>query len=214
MEGLAAWTEYTRFVITLVAVLDPFFIVPFFLAFTSGRSNDERRRLAKVVTLTVAAVLTGFALAGEAVLTFLGGSLASFRVGGGLVLLLMALAMLNAEPGGLRQSEQEAVEFQARATGGVVPLAIPLLAGPGAISLVILTVERGSGVAHHAVVIACVLAVCALLWVTLRLAAPIGARLGTTGLNVATRLLGLLLTAVAVETMAVGLKQLLPGLAG
>ncbi|MFZ5557702.1 MAG: MarC family protein [Pseudomonadota bacterium] len=214
MEGLASWTEYTRFLVTLTAVLDPFFIVPFFLAFTSGRSNDERRRLAQVVTLTVAAVLVGFAVAGEAVLTFLGGSLASFRVGGGLVLLLMALAMLNAEPGGLRQSEQEAVEFQARSTGGVVPLAIPLLAGPGAISLVIISVERGSGAAHQAAIVACILAVCALLWVMLRLAAPIGNRLGTTGLNVATRLLGLLLTAIAIETMAVGLKQLFPGLAG
>jgi multiple antibiotic resistance protein len=213
MSGFASWTEYTRFLVTLTAVLDPFFIVPFFLAFTSGRSNDERRRLAQVVTLTVAAVLAGCAVAGEAVLTFLGGSLASFRVGGGLVLLLMALAMLNAEPGGLRQSEREAAEFQARSSGGVVPLAIPLLAGPGAISLVIISVQRG-GAAHQAAIVVCILAVCALLWVMLRLAAPIGRRLGTTGLNVATRLLGLLLTAIAVETMATGLKQLFPGLAG
>lgn len=213
MEGLASWTDYTRFLITLTAVLDPFFIVPFFLAFTSGRSNDERRRLAQVVTLTVAAVLTGFAAAGETVLNFLGGSLASFRVGGGLVLLLMALAMLNAEAGGLRQSQQEAQEFESRSSGGVVPLAIPLLAGPGAISLVIISAEQGGG-AHKAAIVACILAVCALLWIVLRLASPIGSRLGTTGLNVATRLLGLLLTAVAIETMAVGLKQLFPGLAG
>jgi multiple antibiotic resistance protein len=78
---------------------------------------------------------------------------------------------------------------------------------------VIISAEQG-GAAHKAVVIGCILAVCALLWVVLRLAAPIGSRLGLTGLNVATRLLGLLLTAVAIETMAVGLKQLLPGLAG
>ncbi|WP_333845038.1 MarC family protein [Pelomicrobium sp.] len=213
MEGLASWTDYTRFLVTLTAVLDPFFIVPFFLAFTAGWKPRERRRLARVVTLTVAAVLMGFALAGEAVLQFLGGSLASFRVGGGLVLLLMALAMLNAEPGGIRQSQKEALEFDAHATGGVVPLAIPLLAGPGAISTVIIAVERG-GLAHTLAILGCILAVCALLWAVLQLAVPLGQRLGTTGLNVATRLLGLLLTAIAVETMAVGLKALFPGWAG
>ncbi|PZP55827.1 MAG: MarC family protein [Azospira oryzae] len=213
MGELASWTDYTRFLVTLTAVLDPFFIVPFFLAFTADWNPRERRRLAHVITLTVAAVLIGFAVAGETMLRFLGGSLASFRVGGGLVLLLMALAMLNAEPGGLRQSRKEALEFEAHATGGVVPLAVPLLAGPGAISTVIIAVEQG-GLAHKLAILGCILAVCVLLWIVLRLAAPIGNRLGTTGLNVATRLLGLLLTAIAVETMAVGLKELFPGLEG
>ena len=95
---------------------------------------------------------------------------------------------------------------------GVVPLAIPLLAGPGAISTSILAAEKG-GIAHQLVLVACIGFVCVLTWVALIQAHAIAARLGTTGLNIATRILGLLLAAMAVQTMAEGLKALFPGLA-
>jgi multiple antibiotic resistance protein len=164
------------------------------------------------VTVTVLLVLAGAALFGEQLLLVVGASLPAFRVGGGLVLLLMALAMLNAQIGGVRQSQDEAKELQSGEISGVVPLAVPLLAGPGAISTTILASQSG-GALHHAALLGCILAVCALTWITLRLAAPIGAKLGTTGLNIATRLLGLLLAALAIQTMAEGLRQLFPGLA-
>jgi multiple antibiotic resistance protein len=122
--------------------------------------------------------------------------------------------MLNAQTGGVRQSPQEANELEAAQTSGVVPLAVPLLAGPGAISTTIIAVQKGGGSLHLLAIVGCIAVICALLWVTLRLAGPIGARLGLTGLNIATRLLGLILTAIAVETMAQGLKQLFPVLAG
>jgi multiple antibiotic resistance protein len=93
-----------------------------------------------------------------------------------------------------------------------VPLAVPLLAGPGAIGTTIIAAQAG-GIGHSTVLVACIALVCALLWVILRLAHGISGRLGTTGLNIATRLLGLLLAAIAIQTMAEGLKQLLPGLA-
>jgi multiple antibiotic resistance protein len=93
----------------------------------------------------------------------------------------------------------------------VVPLAMPLLAGPGAISSSIIAVERG-GLVHQAAVVGCIAVVCLVTWLTLRAAHRIAARMGTTGLNVATRILGLLLAAMAVQTMAVGLRQLFPGL--
>jgi multiple antibiotic resistance protein len=143
----------------------------------------------------------------------MGASLPAFRVGGGLVLLLMALAMLNAEAGGVRQSRAEAEELESGEAAGVVPLAIPLLAGPGAISTSIIAVERG-GLAHQCAIVGCIAVVCAVSWLTLRAADRIAARMGTTGLNVATRILGLLLAAMAVQTMAEGLKQLFPALAG
>jgi multiple antibiotic resistance protein len=93
-----------------------------------------------------------------------------------------------------------------------VPLAVPLLAGPGAIGTTIIAAQAG-GIAHNSVLVLCIALVCALLWVVLRLAPAIADRMGTTGLNIATRLLGLLLAAIAIQTMAEGLKQLLPGLA-
>jgi len=132
------------------------------------------------------------------------------------VLLLMALSMLNAQAGGVRQSQDEAKELEEGAhladTQGVVPLAVPLLAGPGAISTTIIAAQSG-GAAHFGALLVCIVAVCALTWITLRLAGPIGAKMGTTGLNIATRLLGLLLAALAIQTMAEGLRQLFPGLA-
>lgn len=204
--------DYLRFTVTLVAVLDPFLAIPIFLSVAAAREPAGRRRLVHAVTITVFAVLAGAALFGEALLTLIGASLPAFRVGGGLVLLLMALAMLNAQAGGVRQSKAEAEELESGDPSGVVPLAVPLLAGPGAIGTTIIAAQAG-GAAHVAGLIVCIALVCALLWWLLRVAEPIGSRLGTTGLNIATRLLGLLLAAIAIETMAVGLKALLPGLA-
>jgi multiple antibiotic resistance protein len=212
LEGLLPLSGYARFLVTLTAVLDPFLAVPIFLAVTASRSAAERARLVRVVTITVFAVLAISGLVGEQLLHLVGASLPAFRVGGGLVLLLMALAMLNAQVGGVRQSRDEAKELESGELQGVVPLAVPLLAGPGAISTTIIAAQAG-GAAHFAAILACILAVCALTWITLRLAGPIGAKLGTTGLNIATRLLGLLLAALAIQTMAEGLRQLFPGLA-
>ncbi len=112
MHELAVLREYVRFVVTLLAVLDPFLAVPIYVSATAGRSVASRRALARVVTLTVLAVLVVTAFAGEQLLSLMGASLPAFQVGGGLVLLLMALAMLNAQVGGVRQSEAEAEELE------------------------------------------------------------------------------------------------------
>jgi len=208
---VSSYQEYLRFLVTLTAVLDPFLAVPIFLSVTAMGDEKARRRLASAVTLTVFLVLSGAAIFGEALLRFLGASLPAFQVGGGLVLLLMALAMLNAQAGGMRQSRAEAEELESRSMSGVVPLAVPLLAGPGAISTTIIAAQAG-GVAHTGVLIGCVALVCLILWSILRVADAVAPRMGTTGLNIATRLLGLILAAIAIETMANGLRALFPGL--
>jgi multiple antibiotic resistance protein len=209
---LSFFQDYLRFTVTLVAVLDPFLAIPIFLSVAAARGPAGRRRLVNAVSVTVFAVLSGAAIFGEALLAALGTSLPAFQVGGGLVLLLMALAMLNAQAGGVRQSKAEAEEIESRDASGVVPLAVPLLAGPGAISTTIVAAQAGDAV-NIASLVVCIALVCMLLWSILRVAEPIGSRLGTTGLNIATRLLGLLLAAIAIEMMAGGLKTLLPGLA-
>lgn len=210
---MGSLTEYLRFVVTLTAVVDPFLAIPFFLAFTRAQSAEDRARLARVVAVTVFLVLAFATVLGDALLKLIGASLPAFRVGGGLVLLLMALAMLNAEAGSVRQSEAEAHELETGDVSGVVPLAVPLLAGPGAISTSIIAAERG-GLAHQLAIILCIALVCVMSWIVLSRAHAIAARLSLTALNIATRILGLLLAAMAVQTMAEGLKGLLPGLAG
>ena len=205
-------TEYLRFAVTLTAVLDPFLAVPLFLTLAANQSTRERVVLVRVVAITVFAVLAVSALLGDSILTLMGASLAAFRVGGGLVLLLMALAMLNAQVGGVRQSEEEAAELESGEVRGLVPLAVPLLAGPGAISTTIIAAEKGVGVGHIAAILGVIAAVSLLTWLVLRAANAIGERMSKTALNIATRLLGLLLAAFAVQTMAEGLRELFPGL--
>lgn len=209
---MGSLTEYFRFIVTLTAVVDPFLGIPFFIAFTRSHSAADRARLARVVAITVFLVLASATVLGDALLKLIGASLPAFRVGGGLVLLLMALAMLNAEAGSVRQSEAEAHELESGDVSGVVPLAVPLLAGPGAISTSIIAAERG-GVVHELAILLCIALVCVMSWIVLLRAHAIAQRLSLTGMNIATRILGLLLAAMAVQTMAEGLKGLLPGLA-
>ncbi len=203
--------DYFRFLVTLTAVVDPFLGVPFFLAFTRDFDDHARRRLVRQVSLTVFVVLACSTLFGDALLRVIGASLPAFRVGGGLVLLLMALAMLNAEAGRVRQSPAEADEFNARSVDGVVPLAAPLLAGPGAMSTAIIAAEQG-GLLHQFVLMGCIGIVTVATWFVLSRAHWIARRVSITALNVGTRILGLLLAAMAVQTMAEGLKTLFPGL--
>ncbi len=208
------WTEYTRLLTALLVIVDPFMAVPFLLSLTPGYRSEDRRRVVRIATLTVAGVLLVSALSGETLLAWMGTSLGSFRVGGGIVLFLMALAMLQAEVGRMRATPQETGDISSRASVAVVPLAIPLLAGPGAISTVIIGMHRSSAPFHWLGVIGVIVLVCLLLWLVLRSAEPIARRLGDTGLNILNRVFGLILTAIAVEVIANGLRQLFPVLAG
>ena len=208
------WTEYSRFFIALFVILDPFAAVPIFLALTKTYSDSERGHIANVSAITVLLVLVVASLSGETLLNTMGTSLASFRVGGGIVLLLMAIAMLNGQTGSLRTTPEEEAEAEDRNAIAVVPLAIPLMAGPGSISTVIIQMQRSDTEYHNLLVIFSILLVCLLLWIVLRLASTIGKVLGHIGLNIINRLFGLILAAIAVEIMANGLKQLFPVLAG
>ncbi|MBM4056297.1 MAG: NAAT family transporter [Planctomycetes bacterium] len=204
------WTEYTRFLTALMVILDPFAAIPIYLSLTQEYSNTERGRVVFITIVTVALVLIATSISGESLLKTLGTSLASFRVGGGVVLLLMALAMLRAQSDKVRTSPTEKAAAETKETIAVVPLAIPLLAGPGSISTVIIEMHRSSAAYHQVLVILCILFTCILLWTVLRLANQIGKALGPIGLSILHRLFGLILTAIAIEIMANGLRELFP----
>lgn len=208
------WTEYTRFIIALFVILDPFAAVPIFLALTKTYNSNERGRVANISAVTVLLVLVVASLTGETLLHGMGTSLASFRVGGGIVLLLMALAMLSGQTGPVRTTPEEEAEAEDRSAIAVVPLAIPLMAGPGSISTVIIQMHRSGTEYHGLLVIFSIVLVCLLLWFVLRMATVIGKALGQIGLNIINRLFGLILAAIAVEIMANGLKELFPVLTG
>ncbi len=209
------WTEYTRFVIALSTIINPIGAVPVFLGATRDFSLQQKRTTARITAFAVGGVLLASAISGEALLGVMGTSLSAFRVGGGIVILLMAIAMLTArgEDPHLRQGPDSS-DAQSIASIAVVPLGIPLLAGPGAISTSIIQMQRGAGLLHAALVAASILVVAFFCWIVLRNAERVGAFIGPVGLNVISRLFGLLLSAIAMETIANGLKGLFPILAG
>jgi len=208
------WTEYTRFFTALFVILNPFAALPIFLVLTKSYTSAERGRIATITATTVLLVLVAAALTGETLLQGMGTSLASFRVGGGIVVLLMALSMLQGQKDSVRTSPAEEAEAEDKHSIAVVPLAIPLLAGPGSISSVIIEMHRSNVEYHSVLVIISIAMVCLFLWLVLRMASRIGKMLGHIGLNIINRLFGLILAAIAVEIMANGLKQLFPVLTG
>lgn len=206
------YTEYTKFLIGLVAIVNPLGAVPIFVAVTSGASADERARIAKLVVTAVLVILFIALFFGDGLLQFFGITIHSFSVGGGILLLMMAIAMLQARLSDVAQTEEETREGESKDSVAVVPLAMPLLAGPGAISTVILYSHKQSGVGHYAAMALDILIVGFLLWIVLKLVPWISRHVSQTGINIFTRIMGLILAAIAVEFIATGVRGLFPAL--
>jgi len=199
--------------LALFAIVNPIGSVPIFITATDGSSKAERTRIVRLIAFTVFVVLTMSVLLGDRILEFFGISIPSFQTGGGILLLLMAISMMHAKQSGIRQTAEEAQAAAEREATAIVPLSIPLLAGPGAISSMIIAAQQSHGLWGHLLLLAPVTAVALLVWGILRLSAPIANRLGTIGINIFTRLMGLILAAMAVEFIAHGLLGLFPALA-
>jgi multiple antibiotic resistance protein len=205
----------TKALVTLLAIVNPLACVPFFIHYTQGFTPALRRRTILVASFSAFVVIAISALLGLKLLEFFGISLASFQVGGGMLLLTSSLAMLNAEPAEAKsaKSDLEDADASARTSIAVVPLTIPLLTGPATMSTVVIYAEKAKTfwqlgtLVGYGVVIALATMVC------FSLAQPIARVLGKTGINVMTRLMGLILAALSVEVMADGLQKLFPILA-
>lgn len=201
-------TDYLKVFLGLVSIVNPIGTVPVFLELTQERPPAERRAIALHTSIAVLIILWVALLGGESVLAFFGISLPSFRCAGGILLLLMAVSMLRADPTSMRATAAE-VETSPREPVAVVPLAMPLLSGPGAISTVIVY-AHASDTWRQTAYMATVIAGAALSTYVVLFFAPFFERLlGQTGMNVVTRVMGLVLAAIAVELMAGGAAQLL-----
>lgn len=206
------WADYLKIFVALVIIVNPVSALPLFVTMTAGNTETEKKDIARIASLSVAVVLVLAALIGEPILAIFGITIASFKVGGAILILLMAISMMHAAPSREKQTPEEASEAAEKENIAVVPLAIPLLSGPGAISTTIVYATALSSPTHVGIIILCCLLVALTTWLALRLATPLSKWLGQTGLNIAIRLMGLLLAAVAVEILASGLVVLLPGL--
>lgn len=205
--------ELVKAALALFAIVDPVGVIPIFLLATQGYTLAQSRAAARIAALTVLGVLTLFTFLGEPLLMFFGIRLAAFSVAGGLLLLLLALSMVQAHVSPQRQTRDEAMEAEAKDAVGVVPLGIPLLAGPGAITHVIVAAGTAKGdVLHQAALLVPVAVVALSVWLAFRAAPAIADRLGKTGIHVVTRLMGLIIAAISIEMIASGLGALFPGL--
>ena len=196
---------------TLFVIIDPIALTPIFATITRGIPTAERRGIALRACLVAFFTLACFAFFGEAVMHFIGISMPAFRVAGGILLFLTALEMLF-ERRTKRREDQAADEPDPSHDPSVFPLAVPLLAGPGAIASVILLAGQATGIAGTFVVIGMVAVVLLVVFLSLLSSSFLERALGQTGINIATRLLGMLLAALAVQFVLDGLRDF--GLAG
>lgn len=190
--------------VTFFVVIDPIGTVPLFLCATRGRSAAEQRRIALKATIISALILIAFVIVGQVLLDHLGIEMYAFQVAGGLVLLLVALRMiLDADPeGGHANGEQPHAERDV----AVFPIALPYIAGPGVIMAAVLQTDNDLySWREQSIITAVLLSILALTWLTLRAAPRFQQWLGRTGIDVITRVMGLILAALAVQTMLSGI---------
>jgi len=201
--------------VALLAIVNPVGVVPFFIHFTASFSREQRRKTIWVSACTAGVVIAAAALLGLKIIEFFGITLESFQVGGGCLLLISSLQMLNAQPAEGRKEDvsEGSHKVDAGASIAVVPLTIPLLTGPATISTMVIYADKTRHWWELAVLCGYGVVVAAVTFIVFSASGRIAKVLGSTGINIMTRLMGLILAALAVELLADGLKKLFPVLA-
>jgi len=205
--------EYTFLAFSsLFVIVDPFAVIPAFIAMTPNDSPTERARMAKIASFVVAGVLLGFAYAGQWVFKILGITMPAFQIAASIVLLLVALDMLRAQRSRVHETSEETAAGAEKTDIAVTPLAIPMLSGPGAISTAVLLQSEARTFWHNLVLCGCILLVAFATYLILRVASHGTRWLNPIALRIGTRIMGLLLGAIAVQFMLNAIKALKPGL--
>jgi multiple antibiotic resistance protein len=206
---LAPVVEFGLLALTSIFVLvDPIAVIPIYLSMTAGVDDARKRAMAKRASITVIAVLVGFGLAGSVIFKLMGLTLPAFKIAGGLVLLQIGRDMLQAKHLSTKSTPAEMSEGTTKPDASVVPLGIPLLAGPGSISTVMVLVGEAHHWWQHVIVYAAVAVTAVVSYYTLVAGARVQRYLGATGMNILSRLMGLLLMALAVQFFVNGLTDL------
>jgi multiple antibiotic resistance protein len=204
--------DFLKPLIALLAIVNPIGVVPFFIAFTQNFSRAQRLRTINISAFAAFVVIAVSAVAGVKIIEFFGISIASFQVGGGTLLLISSLQMLNAQPAEAKPADLDegSQKADAGASIAIVPLTIPLLTGPATISTMVIYAEKTRSFLEHAALVGYGVVIGLATYITFRASGRIAKVLGRTGINVMTRLMGLILAAMAVELLADGLTKLFP----
>ena len=210
-------TEIIKIILAFMVLINPFSALTLFLDSTHGYSLNNRRKVARIACLTIFITISFFTLAGETLLKALGISIGSFQLAGGILVFLIALNMMNGE-GNPVKPDQENFDVDhlhgARPTmaAAVVPIAIPMMIGPGGISTVIIYSSQVTGILQVSAILIAGLFISLFCYVALMAAGRISRLLGDTGLNIMSRIMGMLLAAVSIEIIVNGLRTLFPDL--
>jgi multiple antibiotic resistance protein len=207
-DSIKVVLEFALLAITSVFFLvDPFAVIPLFLAVTADSTPSERRGVARRSAFTCAIVLCSFALAGSLIFKIFGITLPAFKIAGGIILMGIGLDMLQAKQSGTKATAEEQQEGAEKQDASIIPLGMPMLAGPGAISTVMVLVGESHSVWQQAVIYATILLTSFLAFMILAGADGVRKYLGETGIRILMRLMGLLLVALAVQFVVNGLTD-------
>ena len=194
---------------SLFVIIDPLATVPAFLAMTPTDTPQARIKMARLACFVTAGVLIGFSLVGKWIFKFLSITMPSFQIAASIVLLLVALDLLRAQRSRVHETSEETAAGMEKTDIAVAPLAIPMLAGPGAISTVILLQNQAANFIQHIALYGCILLVSLLTYIILRVSARGAQWLSPIALNITARIMGLLLCAVAIQFMVNAIRELL-----
>ena len=208
----AEFAAYIAFIVSVIAVMNPMVAIPVYLSVTAGFPVEVRRRIPRKTAVAAFVIMLVAFLLGETILNLFSVSIPALRIAGGLILASMAWSMLQAKTSRTRHTDEEAEDATNRDAVAIVPLAIPVSAGPGAISLMIIAATYPNPIEGKIAIIIAVMFVCGVVWFSLSMAERIQKFLGTTGMNVVTRIMGLIMLAVAMEFLSGGLSEKFPGL--
>jgi multiple antibiotic resistance protein len=195
--------------VPLVIIMDPLGNLPFFFLFTERNTPSERRRMAATSSLTACLILVFFCVTGDFVLRFFHISLPAFQLAGGFIFFVYALQMMRVIPGGVKTTSEEEEEGITKENVALVPLATPLLAGPGAITAVLVWQQTQDTPSNTLLLLGSIMIACLIVYLVFHFGASIIRVLGVGGIRVMTRLMGLLLAVIAVQFMVSGYQQIL-----
>ncbi|MBM3133014.1 MAG: MarC family protein [Chloroflexi bacterium] len=201
--------DFVTVLVPLVIIMDPVGVLPFFLVFTQNNTHRERLKMAAIACVAACIILIFFGITGDAVFDFFDISLPAFQIAGGFIFFMYSLQMLHLIPGGIKSTTEEQEEGITKENIALVPLATPLLAGPGAITSVLVWQKRTDDSLSTPLLVAAIVLACIISYLILRFAERIQRALGVGGIRVIARLMGLLLAVIAVEFIVSGVQEVI-----
>ncbi len=205
---MEALKQFITILIPLVIIMDPFGNLPFFILFTKQNGGKEREKMAATSAAAACIILIVFGVTGDSILRFFGISLPAFQLAGGFIFFIYALQMLRLIPSGMKTTIEEEQEGVEKANAALVPLATPMLAGPGAITAVLVWQQSNAGPSNILILLSAIAAACLTIYLVFRSGERISGIIGIGGIRVITRLMGLLLAVIAVQFMVNGFQQI------